>query len=597
MINTTGPTPINSMSAGTVTSLTSMYDRRDWLIRKHQEEKTRIRTATNVANGNWHVEWPDLATSPEAPSVANLVEMGIGHWSSIGGAMMPSIRVPVNVSENRSQAKRGARKRERRLRELFYKSNASSISAMLWGDYAGAGMAVAGVWANFEEPNPAKRNPYMVRYDPRTTYVVKDNLGNVTEMLVARNIDKGELQAMFMGTPFAKHFEKSIDNDIEEWFWYTKEKFLHAVVDVSKEGRKGKRYVVLTEAENKLGFVPAWEAVRPTFDGQRRGVFDQTIHLLRTMHRLMVMTIFSTEENAFPAVAAYDVANPQDFGPGAILQLRSAESRIERVGPSTHFDVKDLIARIGEDAARQSVYPQQLSGDPGASITSARGIQASMGGLDARLAVAHKAFEVLFGRIAGFMLAFDEVYCKGKKTIMGDWRDDNPAETFNTEIDINGAWAAVATYGIGAGSDPNNVEVRLQMHQASGLLSRETARQHLPFLEDPDAEPVHLMREAMSDAIIAGVLAKAQQGDPSAAAEAYKLLQSDDLDFDQVMEKLLEIVAPAAPQAEAGGGPLEALQGAESLARGGIPGNAAQAPVPSLPPLGQILGQDARYVS
>lgn len=597
-VNTVGPAPVESMTSGVVPNLATYFDRRDWLINKHAEEKTRVQTVTNVANGNWHVEWPDLAQTPEVPSVANLIEMGIGHWASIGGAVLPSIRVPVNASENRTQAKRGARKRERRIREIFDQSNISMQAALFWGDYAGTGMAIGGVWANFEEPNPAKRNPYIVRYDPRHTYVVKDNIGDVVEMLVARKIDRGELLAMFRGTKYEKYFDKARENDLEEWFWYDKKQFMHAVVDNSTEGRKARRYVVLAQEENKLGFVPAREVTRPTFDGQRRGVFDQTIHLLRTMHRLMVMTIWSTEENAFPAVATYDVANPQDFGPGAILQLRSAESRVERVGPSSHFDVKDLIARIGEDAARNAVYPQQLSGDPGASITSARGIQASMGALDARLAVAHKGFEDFFGSLAGMVLAFDETYCNGEKTIMGDGRDMNPAESFLPERDINGAWKALATYGIGAGSDPNNIEVRLQMHQASGLLSRETARQHLPYLEDPDAEPVHLMREAMSDAIIAGVLAMAQQGDPSIAAKAYELLDKDDLDFDSVMSELIKIVAPDQPQQTGGEGALGALQGAESLARGGIPGNAAQAPAPqSLPPLGQLLGQDARMVS
>lgn len=601
-LTTTGPKPVDqSFASGIHGNIMDRLTRRDWLINKHQAEKLRIKTVTNVANGNWHVEWPDLAQTPEAPSVANLIEMGIGHWAAVGGAILPSIRVPVNATENRSEGKRGARKRERRIRELLEESNASSLASLLWGDYAGAGSAVAGVWANFEEKDLSKRNPFMVRYDPRTTYILKDHIGNITEMLVAHKLSEAEMKAMFVGTNYERTFAKSREEDVEEWFWYTKDKFLHAVVDVSSDGRKGQRWVTLAEVDNKLGFVPAWEATRPTFDGQRRGVFDQTIHLLRTMHRLMVMTIYSTEEHAFPTVAAYDAVNAEDFGPGAIIQLRSSEGRIERVGPSSHFDVKDLIARIGEDANRNAVYPQQLSGDPGASITSARGIQASMGGLDARLAVAHKQFEVLFSKIGGFMLAFDEMFCDGEKTITGDSREDSKAENYLPSRDVNGEWKAIATYGIGAGSDPNNVEVRLSMHQASGLLSKETARNHLPFLEDPDQEPVNIMREAMADAIVAGVMAQAQQGGPEMAAKVYQLLTSNDLDFDEVMAKVIELVAPETPpDAAAGasaGGALGALQGAESLARGGIPGNAEQAPPASLPPLGQLMGQDARLVS
>jgi hypothetical protein len=581
-----------AITSGAYQHIGDLWAKRDWLVERQRHEKARIETVTRVVTGDWQTEWPDLSQTPEAPSVANIVEMGVNHWAAIGGAMLPSVTVPVNVSEDRSQAKRGARKRERRIRELWEKSNLSEKSAMFWGDYAGAGSPIGGVWANFSEPDPAKRDPYIMRFDPRHTYPLKDNLGNITELLVARRIEKGELAAMECGDTF----EKSRTEDVEEWFWYTKDRFLHILVDTSKDAKKKNRNVVLVDEENKLGFVPAYELVRPTFDGTRRGIFDQTIHILRTMQRLMLLTIFSTEENAFPAIATYDVQNPGDFGPGAILQMRSAEAKVERIGPSNHFDVKNTLGMLADDARTQSAFPQQLTGNPGASIVSARGINASMGQLDARLALAHKGFEVFFGKLAGMLLAVDEVYCHGDKKIFGDLNDDTPGEAWNPERDVNGAWVAKATYGIGAGSDPQNVETRLAMHFSNRVISLETYRAQLPFLEDPGAEPVKILREAMQDSVIAGVLAQAQQGDPTMAAEALKVLTSDDLDIDSVIQKLIEIVAPQAPEGQ-GGGALDALQGAESLARGGIPGSAEQAPPGGglgLPPLGAMMGQDSR---
>lgn len=548
---------------------------------------------TNVVTGEWYVEWPDLSQTPEAPTVANQVELGVNHWAAVGGAILPSVRVPMNKTTDRRKEKPHARKRERRIRELWEASNASELAALLWGDYAGTGSAVCGTWVNFEESDPAKRNPYLLRFDPRHTYLLKDNLGNITELHVARKISSMELKAMY--PEWAEHFSASDDDDVEEWFWYTPERVQYLLVDVSKDGRKVNRNVSIVDQEWDLGFVPAWEAVRPSFDGQRRGVFDQSIHILRTMQRLMLMTIMSTEEHAFPAIASYDAVNPEDFGPGGIVQLRSSEGRIERLGPSAHFDVKDLIARLGEEAGKQSAYPQQLTGDPGASIVSARGINASMGALDARLALAHKQFEVLFSKTGGFLLAMDEVFCDGDKTIVGDTRDTQRAESYRPSEDVDGSWRAIATYGIGAGSDPANVEVRLSMHLANGLISRETARHQLPFLEDPDAEMILQLREQMQDSLVQGVLAQAQQGDPSMAAVALKLLAKDEVDFDSVIQELVDALVNPEPQ---GQDAMGALQGAESMARGGIPGSAEQAP-PGLgmPPLGNILAQDSRQVS
>ena len=594
-----GPQPIDSAPYA-YSHFGQLRDRRDWLVQKHQDHKDRVRAVTNVAIGDWYVEWPDLSRTPEAPTVANQIELGINHWSAIGGAILPSVHVPVNKTKDRRKEKSAARKRERRVQEVWEASNITETAALLWGDYAGAGSAVAGVWMNFEESDPAERNPFVLRYDPRHTYILKDNVGNITEMLVARKISKAELGAMY--PEYIGMFGESDDEMVEEWFWYTPDRVRYAVVDVSREGKVGSRQVMIVDEEWGLGFVPAWEAVRPSFDGQRRGVFDQSLHILRTMHRLMLMTIMSSEEHAFPAIGTFDAVNPEDFGPGAVIQFRSAEGKIDRLGPTSHFDVKDTIARLGEEAAKQSVYPQQLSGEPGASIVSSRGIKASMGALDARLAVAHKQFEILFGKVSGFILAMDEKFADAEKTILGDMTDTSDAETYLPKSDVAGSWTVLCTYGIGAGSDPANIEVRLNMNLANGLISTETARRQLPFLKDPDAEKVLILREAMEMGVIQGIMAMAQGGDPTLAAKGLALLQNDDVkDIGEVLQELTDaLLAPPEPAPAAGGGDpaLAAVQGAESLARGGVPGSAEQAP-PGLgmPPLAGILGQDSRQIS
>lgn len=598
-----GPKSINFAYTGaTFHDIGDMWSRRDMLVDLHAEHKERVDQVTHVANGEWYHVWPSLTNTPEAPTVANVIEMGINHWSAIGGAVLPSVRVPVDMSDKNTQAKRGARKRERRLREIISYSQLADLASSFWGDYAGTGSAIMGAWCDFHLP-PEQRNPYVVRYDPRHTYPTLDEKGNVTELLVARMISKVEASARY---PELKDAFKNTEGDLEEWHWYTHEKFYHVFADVSKQGREKQRHYVVAEADNPLGFVPAVEVVRPSFDSQRRGVFDQTLHILRTMHRLMTLTIAATEEDVFPPLVEYDTINPEDFGPGGTVSLRSAEGRIERVGASSRFDVKDLIARMGDEANRQSAWPQQLTGDPGASIASARAITASMGQLDSRLALAHRQFEIGFGKVFGFLLAMDETFCNVERTIVGDHRDaGNKAESWFPERDINGAWYAEATYGIGAGADPANIEMRLSMHQSNGTISLQTAREQLPFLEDPDREAILVLREQMQQALLAGILEKAGQGDPTAAAEALKLMNTDDVQIGEVIEKLVEfLTAPPEQEAGPGGGAgdpaLAAIQGAESMARGGIPGQAEQAPDPAtaqLPPLGQLMGQDARLVS
>lgn len=98
--------------------------------------------------------------------------------------------------------------------------------------------------------------------------------------------------------------------------------------------------------------------------------------------------------------------------------------------------------------------------------------------------------------------------------------------------------------------------------------------------------------------VVQGIMAMAQGGDPTLAAKGLDLLSNDDVkDIGEVLAELTDaLLAPPEPQ---GGDPaLDAVQGAESLARGGIPGAAEQAPAPAgLPGLAGILGQDSRQVS
>jgi len=559
-----------------------LRSRRDFLVEIHRQWKSRVQEVTLIVNGEWDVVWPDLTKTREAPTVANIIEMGISHWASIFGAVLPTVRCPVPVVENRAVGKRAARKRERRIEQLWGESNILELLALGGGDYSGTGSVTFGVWADFTK-EAAQRNPYVMRFDPRHTYVLRDPQGDVSEVLVARRISRTEFATSY--PEYAGRFPRKSGELLEEWFWYQNDRFMLAIADVDEP--------------NLLGFVPVVEVVRPTFDGQRRGLFDQAMHVMRTVHRLMSLTIMATEEDVFPPVLEFNTLNPQDFGPAGIVHARSFDARLERIGSTSKFDVKDLVARLSEEARQQSAWPQQLHGEPGASIASGRAIQASMGQIDARLALAHKQFERMLSKVSGFLLAFDEKYCAGEKTIYGDERSGRVSDKYNPESDVDGNYNVTVTYGIGAGSDPASTEMRMAMWLSNEVLSVETVREQLPFLQDPTVEELRRARADTRKAIMLGLLQQASQGNLQFAAVFLKQLEKEDVSIDDAIEGLMKIMqAPAGPSPGSGllppgmdgGGGMEAVQQMESLARGGIPGSGRQAP-PSvaLPPLQQML--------
>lgn len=599
-----GPTDVEApISPLSNPDISKYFARRDFLIDAHRAWKERVRHVTLIANGYWHKVWPDLTREPMAPSVANVVELAIAHSGAVGGAVVPSVKVPVPFSQQGAEGERGARKRERRIRELREKSNYPVLLAQLWQDYDGAGACAIGVWANFDEPDPAKRNPYYIRFDPRHYYPVVDSHGRVTELLVAR---KRSLFDVTREYPEIKGELTAAGDEVEEWFWYTKDEFMHALVDMPQKDPTKRKMKVLARVPNRMSRIPVVEITRPTFDGERRGKFDQTIHILRTMHQLMSLTITRTEEEVYPAVAGYDVDKMETFGPGATMQYRSEAGKIDVFTPQQMFDVKDLISRLEDNARNAARYPQQLSGEPGASIASGRAIAQSMGALDASLALTHRQFEWGLAEADSLALEIDEVYCDGQKTIYGDSRDRKKPESFTPSRDIAGHYEVMVSYGMGAGSDPANREIRLSMFLRDRLISRKQAREELDFLEDPEQEEVLGAKEAMLDAMMAGLIAQAQAGDPELAGLFFKELNDPNSTMEEKVVRILERIKTKqaeAMQAEqgapgAGGDPLAALMGGggglsapvegDSLLRGGMPGSAE-----GLPPLPSILGPSA----
>lgn len=576
----------------------SDWQRRDLLIQAHQAWKERVNQITRIVNGEWYRVWPDLTREPLAPTVANTIELGISHFSAVGGSTVPSIRVPVPHKETGPEGNRGAAKRERRLREIEERSNINKLLGQWFGDYAGAGAAAAFVWADFELPEE-ERNPLIFRLDPRHYFPVVNSQGDVVEMLVARKKHTYELEREWPEI----YGQLDSNSIVEEWFWFEKNRIRHMLVDVSPKGRTDGKGWTLVDVPNPMGEVPVVELPRSSFDGERRGMHDQTVHILRVEHHLMALTIERTEEEVYPAVAGYDVEGLDEFGPGAVMTYRSGEGRIDRFRPESHFDVKDLIARLEEQARSQSLYPQQLSGEPGASIASGRAINASMGALDVRLSAVHRDFEWFMTKVSRYVLMVDEYFCDGSKTIYGDAHDRKKPEMFTPSRDIAGAYEVVRSYGLGAGSDPANKETRLALHLSNGLISRRRAREELEFLEgDETGEEKQIQKEQMITAVSQGLLARAGQGDTMAAGIFFQLLNDPDLTMEEVLVRFIEEEAKAAQEAAAaaaegptvgpgGSDPLAALSQSESLARGGIPGNAeglpAGAALPALPPIAQ----------
>lgn len=587
-----------------------LYERRDYLVQLHRDHKHRIRRIRNIINGNWYTEWPDVSPGPEIPAVSNVIHQVFEHWVSLFSSQKPMIKVPPPANRDVKGGKRAARKRERRLRGRWHDSNMTQILGQIGGDYVSTGVATLAAWANFEEPDTTKRNPYVLRFDPLHTYPQNDSKGNLTELLVARCRDPVSWRKEH--PEYAHLFKDTQDSELEEWYWYTDDMFYYCVADISFSGRKKNAFVCLEKMENRLGMIPVWEARHPTADGQRRGMLDQAIGPQRQAHLLTLKRLQAIDMEIFSPTFEYNTIKPEEHGPGSVVSGRSSDAKFEKMQWRSSFDVATQIEQIKEDLRQESAFPQQLQGQPGASIVSARGTQSVQGQIDAKLASAQSQIAMLCEKASAGMLMIDEMFCPGTRTIVGDDRERLTPEAYDPEKDVMGNYEVTVSYGIGLGSDPTARELRLQTHYTNQAISMEKYRDELGYVDDPDKEDIRILRMKLGEATFAGLLQRIAQGEIGPIVEeAWKLVSQEEANKEEVIEKLIEALripaqppqpdpmgmAPQVPGLPPGmGGQMLGPQGdgvalAESLARGGSGGTGGppSGPGPAMPPVQQLL--------
>jgi hypothetical protein len=170
-------------------------------------------------------------------------------------------------------------------------------------------------------------------------------------------------------------------------------------------------------------------------------------------------------------------------------------------------------------------------------------------------------------------------------------------KTYTPGADIDGVYEHRILFGAAAGMDRQYADVRVLQHVGSGLISKQTARGQLDYLDDPTSEQNYIDKEQLST-----VLFQRFSADPntplSAVAEAL-VEMGKGKDLVEVMEaqaaKMLQreeelkqqALGAGTEQLPAGEGPPDAAEENLALERGSMeePGGAQIAPIaPFAPP-------------
>lgn len=568
----------------------------------------RIANLDQFVAGHWSVQMPDNRVVEDSPKIEDRVLSKLEDTGYLAGQIVPSVTVqPINDDDFNT-----AQKRERVYRWYWHTSDLNLSLPRLYMDMLGPGIAALSVWPNWRK-DKKKRFPVYKRIDPRHLLPPLDFVLNgevlphdvitakvvKTRFLEQKYPDQiAKLQAMAAAKAGAPKRGKPSQTQIDTSqvlyveYWGEDAIVCMAVIDGYPD-----LYVVLENEYNAAELCPVALAVRPTAKEGIHGKVEAMLPSLAAENRLMTYVLDYADQAVYaPLTKKGDVVNASDFGPNAMIDL-GQNGEVGRVPPAT---IRPEVFKIIQDLERHSrmagTAPMSRSGNVDQSQASATFVEALSSGLTTEVSVLQKVVEVQLRKANEVAAAVDIAYCDTNKEIWGG------TETYTPSILMKKSDNNVI-YGVVAGLDEMNAEIRVSQRVRDGFASRRWGRENLPGITNVTQEEQRIQEEAFIAAYMQGMQAKAAQGDMTAATAWLQALKKKSGNMIDALWEIIsaqpEVMAPApgtpgpASPGMPAGAEVAALQKGALPGQGPVPGAPGQGP-PSLPPLEQLLSSNSR---
>jgi hypothetical protein len=350
---------------------------------------------------------------------------------------------------------------------------------------------------------------------------------------------------------------------------------------------------VVSSMPNPMGKVTISIAVRPGFDKEIRGAWDDAIWVQLAKGRMALLGLEATEKTIRAPLAVPRDVQQMTFGDDAIIRTDSPD-KIRRVGLDVPQAATQEQEMLEQELYKSVRYNEARSGSIDASIITGKGVQALMGNFNMVITTGQQvASEALRCAIE---MAFDmdeKLWPDVQKTIRGMVNGTPFEESYTPVKDIHGVHTVDVTYGFAAGQDPARAIVALLQLRGDQLVSRDFVQRQLPMDIDIVQLQTQIDNEQITDAIKQGLMAYLQQigimasqgQDPTTllkeAAQVIKLREKGTPLHEAVLEAFTPKPAPGAPPGQPGsaGGPGMA-PGAGGPGQPGLPPGFEQSGLP-----------------
>lgn len=575
---------------------------RDYAFNRHRGWKLRSQQSDLILRGEWATTWPDLSLSYKDPLVENVYAEALYDKAASAASVSPQVEVAPTRGTREDDAEKVAQKRRRAFRTFMLTATDYQVQwAMDWLQH---GAMYAMPWSD-----QGDSYPYAVRFDPRWAFPLAHNArGDLTSVFFLRyrpfleivrdyGEDNPAIQRLRVEREAARRGEPP---HVEEIWYVDQTHWGMAVVATETPTPDMYRYVdplkqptggtmaewVVPKQEHGLSRCPVVEKRRLTGDGEYRGALDEMIPNLKVAQNTMARILEMLDIQTAVPVGLDNVANPQDFKPGGILR-GTGEGKLEIVIPQFPQNFEAHAVKAAEvDAARNvGAYPQQRSGEHGASIASGKAAGAVMGAFNVQLAWNQRDLAVFYRNLMSVMAEYDEKWCPGMKDITGWDEGEIYSDKYNPATFWKGDYRNEITFNR-VGLEEHNWLTRLAMYRQLGGLSQRSLMRKSGMVDNALAEEADIDLEAIKQGFFTIIQQQALQGNGDPLYRYAQKIDSDGVTVRQaIFETIREMRLVSAEGRPAPGSPTQgnagqAIQMERSLDAGGIPGRAEGLPAP-----------------
>lgn len=573
------PRSIEELAARVETLRRASTDRDQTRNNVHDVRSGKVET---VMPGAMPDAWPH-------PIVANLIDTSARDIAEVMGAM-PSINCTAGSGVT-EKAKKFSSKKTKVANSYIQSSGLGAGRQVVAADF----YSTYGEVLYVIEPDFKNKRPYIRVQNPMGTYTEKDMFGRTVSHSKIWVEEAIHLVSKFPTLKSVLAKGMSGNNPGGQGWAERKIELVkyqdehHIVIYLPAHGNQ-----VVSYMPNPLGKVYISQGLRPSFDDECHGAWDDAIWVQLAKARMALLGLEATEKTVRAPLAVPRDVQKMTFGDDAIIRTDNPD-KIRRVGVDVPTAAFQEGAMLEQELRVGTRSPESRSGNVDASIITGRGIQALEGGFNTVISTGQTVLAEALRTAIELCFEMDEkLWPKERKTVRGTVQGTPFEEDYVPGKDIDGDYTVDVTYGFAAGQDPARAIVGLLQLRGDQLISRDFFQRQLPMNIDVVAMQQQIDNEQMVDALKQGMMGYAQaipqmalQGqDPVAALKRMADLIKHREKGMSVQDAVLKVFEPdpkaqAAPQnpleamlAQGGAAPEEGAPGAA----GGLPGAGGDVP-------------------